>query len=253
MLRWTQPSAIIPGGPVAEAQGTRDPVIVLAGGLGTRLRALDATRPKPMVLVEGQPFLYWLMKRLHAQGFRRFLLSTGYLAEQIEAHPWTKDFPDCAVSCHKESTPLGTGGATARIFAEARLQRAWVVNGDTLLSADLPSDGAQEEAFYTALAQGDVFDAEPNLHGDGTMVTRVASGGLFFDAGAVWARKEAFVGGSTAVPCALHDLLRGAMARRKVGCRLISSDCYDIGTPERFQRFGKYLTSGPQWLANSSL
>ena len=92
------------------------PVLLLAGGFGTRLRSVDSTRPKPMVLVEGKPFLHWLVAYYVRQGFRHFLISTCYLAEIIEQYPWAEHFQDCRFEFYRESTPLGTGGAVRRIF-----------------------------------------------------------------------------------------------------------------------------------------
>jgi histidinol-phosphate phosphatase family protein len=60
--------------------------VVLCGGLGTRMRPYTNTTPKPMVLCNGKPFLWHLLNQLWEQGISRFLLLTGYLAEQIEEY-----------------------------------------------------------------------------------------------------------------------------------------------------------------------
>lgn len=57
--------------------------VILCGGLGTRLRPITDTMPKPMVPVNGKPFLYYLLDQLSGQGIKRFVLLTGYLGEQI--------------------------------------------------------------------------------------------------------------------------------------------------------------------------
>lgn len=57
--------------------------VLLCGGLGTRLRPLTDNIPKPMVLVNGKPFLHYLLDQLSGQGIKRFVLLTGYLGEQI--------------------------------------------------------------------------------------------------------------------------------------------------------------------------
>lgn len=61
-------------------------VVILCGGLGTRLRPLTESLPKPMAPVNGRPFLEHLMRQLSDQGLRRFTLLTGYLGETIRAH-----------------------------------------------------------------------------------------------------------------------------------------------------------------------
>lgn len=62
---------------------TLNQAVILCGGLGTRLRPLTDNLPKPMVMVNGKPFLYHLLKQLSEQGVTRFLLLTGYLGERI--------------------------------------------------------------------------------------------------------------------------------------------------------------------------
>jgi glucose-1-phosphate cytidylyltransferase len=62
------------------------PVVILAGGLGTRLREETAFRPKPMVEVGGRPLLWHIMKMYDHFGFRRFVLPVGYLGDMIKAY-----------------------------------------------------------------------------------------------------------------------------------------------------------------------
>ena len=64
-------------------------VVVLCGGLGTRLREVSGGLPKPMVPIQGRPFLEILIANIARQGFRRFILCVGYKAEVIK-HQFTK-------------------------------------------------------------------------------------------------------------------------------------------------------------------
>ena len=73
-------------------------VILLAGGLGTRLSTYTDTIPKPMIDCNGKPFLWYLLQQLYEQGIDEFILLTGYLAEKIEdcvkpglEHPMIRD------------------------------------------------------------------------------------------------------------------------------------------------------------------
>lgn len=66
--------------------GAELPIVILAGGLGTRLREETAFRPKPMVDVGGRPLLWHIMKMYDHYGFRRFVLPVGYLGDMIKAY-----------------------------------------------------------------------------------------------------------------------------------------------------------------------
>jgi NDP-sugar pyrophosphorylase family protein len=220
----------------------KPPVIILAGGMGTRLRALDSSRPKPMVLVRGKPFLHWLVDHLRGEGFKDYILSTGYMAEIVETYPWTTEFPRTHFKMYRETSPLGTGGAVQAIFREyADMGEAWIVNGDTLLSEAFPEIPADADAFYTTLTAGQVFDAKPNLLIDGDFVVAESASGQYFDAGAVWVTRRAIEKYAGDFPFSLHRVLGNAMAARRVKWAAIGGTCYDIGTPERFRRFEAYL------------
>ena len=62
------------------------PVIILAGGLGTRLKSVVNNRPKPMALINNRPFLEYLMNYWINQNIESFIISTGYLGHQIKDH-----------------------------------------------------------------------------------------------------------------------------------------------------------------------
>jgi D-glycero-alpha-D-manno-heptose 1-phosphate guanylyltransferase len=109
--------------------------IVLAGGLGTRLRSRVADRPKPMAEVAGKPFVAWLLDYLAAQGVTAIIFSLGYRGEMIADYFGT-DYGGLAIRYAVEETPLGTGGAIRLALAESRQDPVWVVNGDTMLCLD---------------------------------------------------------------------------------------------------------------------
>lgn len=225
------------------------PVLFLAGGFGTRLRQVNDQVPKPMVPVLGKPFLHWLAESYYAQGFREFVFSTGYKAEVIESYDWERFFPKARVQFYREETPLGTGGATKTIFEKFHLERAWIVNGDTLLPAVLPAveklRSLECDSVYMVLKPTALFDAVPNLLTADHHVIGEQEGGQYFDAGAVYVEKKAFRLFSGQAPFSMHALLKPAMNQRRVGYWVLDGTCYDMGTPERLKRLEGYLQALP--------
>jgi D-glycero-alpha-D-manno-heptose 1-phosphate guanylyltransferase len=116
--------------------------IVLAGGLGTRLRGVVPDLPKPMAPVAGQPFLAWILDRLADARFERVVLAVGYRHEAIRHHfgPAYRGMP---LHYSVEESPLGTGGAIRLAGDQVGRDPVFVLNGDTFLELDY---GAMREA-----------------------------------------------------------------------------------------------------------
>jgi D-glycero-alpha-D-manno-heptose 1-phosphate guanylyltransferase len=110
--------------------------VVLAGGLGTRLRAAVPDVPKCMAPVAGLPFLSYVVNTLRLQGIERFVFSLGYKAEVIENFLKTA-YPTLRYSTVVENEPLGTGGAIKLSLTQCETADVLVVNGDTLFKIDL--------------------------------------------------------------------------------------------------------------------
>lgn len=109
--------------------------IVLAGGLGTRLRGVVPDLPKPMAPVAGRPFLAWILDDLAAAGFDRAVLAVGYRHEAIREH-FGPAYRGLSLEYSVEDRPLGTGGAI-RLAAEGMPDEpTFVLNGDTYLEVD---------------------------------------------------------------------------------------------------------------------
>ncbi|MBV8523989.1 MAG: nucleotidyltransferase family protein [Acetobacteraceae bacterium] len=110
--------------------------IILAGGLGTRLRSRVANTPKPMALVAGRPFLEWLLQGLAGQGFSRVILAVSYLREQVMSH-FGSHWGGINISYAVEPEPLGTGGAIRHALAAVvTTGPVFVFNGDTIAPFD---------------------------------------------------------------------------------------------------------------------
>jgi len=110
--------------------------IILAGGLGTRLREAVPDLPKCMAPVAGKPFIFYVINYLRMQGIEKFIFSLGYKHEIIEEY-LQNHFPTLRYETVTEDEPLGTGGAILLACTIAKEKNVVVVNGDTLFKADL--------------------------------------------------------------------------------------------------------------------
>jgi D-glycero-alpha-D-manno-heptose 1-phosphate guanylyltransferase len=110
--------------------------IILAGGLGTRLRSVVAELPKCMANVAGKPFIYYVIKQLEKQGIEKFIFSLGYKHEVIEAYINTQ-FTTLNTQFVIEHEPLGTGGAILLACKKATEKNVLILNGDTMFSIDI--------------------------------------------------------------------------------------------------------------------
>ena len=110
--------------------------VILAGGMGTRLKSVTGELPKPMVDVCGTPFLYRLMKRLESQGCTRIVLSLCYRADYIIEQIKIASPVSCVVDFAVENSPLDTGGAIKLASQFITSKQFMVLNGDTYCDID---------------------------------------------------------------------------------------------------------------------
>src|SRR5512135_508773 len=85
--------------------------VILAGGLGERIKAKYPDTIKSLILFHGKPFIYYQLKLLKRNGFNDIIICSGYGAEQLAAYLVTNDFDMHIKFSHDGDTPLGTGGA----------------------------------------------------------------------------------------------------------------------------------------------
>jgi D-glycero-alpha-D-manno-heptose 1-phosphate guanylyltransferase len=128
--------------PTTTAAEPRLQAIVLAGGLGTRLRSVVPDLPKPMAPVAGRPFLAHVLDALVAAGFEAAVLAVGYRHAAIRDH-FGHCYRGMPLRYSIESSPLGTGGAIRLAGMQTSADPVFVLNGDTYLALDY-------RAMYTA-------------------------------------------------------------------------------------------------------
>lgn len=116
-----------------------NPVFIMAGGFGTRLRPLTDDTPKPMLKVGGKPILETLIERFKQAGFVNFYISTHYLPEKIRDYFSNGTALGVNITYVHEDAPLGTGGALGLLPEDVPNLPLLMINGDVLTSVDFES------------------------------------------------------------------------------------------------------------------
>lgn len=105
--------------------------ILLAGGLGTRLKNVVTDVPKVLAPVGGKPFIEYLLDYLVASGVGRVILSVGFEREKI-IQRYSKGYGSLTIAFSEEESPLGTGGAMKLAISQCKENQVFVLNGDSI-------------------------------------------------------------------------------------------------------------------------
>ena len=114
--------------------------IILAGGMGTRLKTIISDLPKPMAPIMNVPFLTYQLNYLKHFGIKKVIFSVGYLSEKIIAH-YNQSFENINIEYSIEKNPLGTGGGIRMAMSNLKEDLVLILNGDSFFDLNL-------EQFY---------------------------------------------------------------------------------------------------------
>ncbi|MEK6899523.1 MAG: HAD-IIB family hydrolase [Nanoarchaeota archaeon] len=127
-----------------------DIAVVLAGGLGTRLRPLTESMPKPLLPVHGKPIVEHTIRQLAKHGVKRIVLSIGYKADLLQDYFKDGRKLGVEISYSLETEPLGTGGAVKKAAAGIE-EPFFLVWGDNLMDIDYSSLRNQFAEYKTPI------------------------------------------------------------------------------------------------------
>jgi len=229
--------------------------VILAGGLGTRLRSAVPDLPKSMAPINGRPFLEYQLNYWIAQGINRFVLSVGYRHEVIVKYFGIR-YKGAVLDYAIEERPLGTGGGVLLAVEKAGFDSPFLLlNGDTYFAADwtalnayaLAQDADWCFSLFRTSEQGRYMGLEVSPEGRITSMksgnmggSRLANGGVYWVHPRAW-RGVGFSAGETA--SLEDDILPSAMAsgRRLFGMEVVGT-FIDIGVPDDYHRAASLLT-----------
>jgi NDP-sugar pyrophosphorylase family protein len=130
--------------------------VILAGGLGARIREMYPSIPKPMIEVCGSPLIEWVIRYFFTQGLTDFCISVGYKAEVIEKYFKGRPANGLRLHCMREESPQGTaGGFLLSAVKFHNKDYLLAANGDSLILADLsPAFEMVRRGHYDAVIIG---------------------------------------------------------------------------------------------------
>lgn len=218
--------------------------MILAAGLGTRMRPLTDRCPKPLLPAGGKPLIAHHLERLRAAGIREVVINVSYRAEQlIDALGDGAGF-GLSIAWSREDEPLETGGGIRRALPLLGEAPFLLVNGDVWCDLD-PAPLALPEGDLAHLVLVD--NPEHHPHGD----FHLDASGRVFETGEP---RLTFAGLSLIDPALvaseppgafpLAPLLKRAMAAGRVSGRHHRGSWIDVGTPERLEALDRHLRGG---------
>ena len=234
------------------------PALVLAAGLGTRLRPLSGLRAKAALPVAGQPLVVRILRQLRAAGITRIVINLHHRAETITRIVGDGTHLGLAVRYSWESEVLGSGGGPARAVPLLASDRFFIVNGDTLgevpfveLAAAHVRSGAEANlavaaadlSKYNALLS-DEDGAFAGIVPRGTALAPAAARRAWHFLGVQAANAAAFAGVDPSRPSdSLREVYAASTASRGGAVRLFPSAgaFHDIGTPADYLRTAQAL------------
>jgi D-glycero-D-manno-heptose 1,7-bisphosphate phosphatase len=220
--------------------------VILVGGQGTRLGSLTASTPKPLLPVDGRPFLELLLLEAARHGLTHIVLLAGYLANQFDRYEGIRRLAgrDVKITVIREDVPLGTGGALSMLRGAAD-EQFLLLNGDTWFGIDLRSfvsSGFSRAQSQVKIALRRVDDASRYglVETSDGLVTRFAEkasshrGGGTINAG-VCLLHSRFLDRITHVPCSLEAELFTELSGQGL-LEAVSADGFfiDIGVPSDY-------------------
>ncbi|HEV7484442.1 MAG TPA: sugar phosphate nucleotidyltransferase [Thermoanaerobaculia bacterium] len=211
-------------------------VAILAGGFGTRLGSLAQGLPKPMIPINGRPYLERVIDSFVRCGLRDIVLLTGYRAEVIEEHFGDGKRFGANITYSRETEPLGTGGAIRE--ARALLGETFVMTyGDVLRYFDYDRFVAAHDEPCVAVYPRRTIG---NVDVDGDRVIRFdkqAPELPFIDAGFSLMPSSVIDLLPLSGPCSFEESIFPRLAAdRRLACEIVDHGFFDIGTPEELAR-----------------
>ena len=218
--------------------------MILAGGLGTRLRGIVEDLPKPMARVAEKPFLEWLIRQVRSHEIRSAVLCTGYLGNIVEEYFGDGSKWGLSLSYSRETLPMGTAGALRLAIEKTRARTLLVLNGDSYCRYDLKRLLTAHESQKAAATLWLVPVAERLRYGtvatnpDGSVSSfvekDVKAEGEYINAGVYLLNRDLIASIPQNIKLSLETEVLPSLVGRGLYAVRGEGPFIDIGTPESF-------------------
>ncbi len=238
------------GGPVTGAEEIITAVI-LAGGMGTRLRPVVSDRPKILAEIHGRPFITFILDQIAmVGGISDVILCTGYMADAVRS-TLGNTYKELNILYSEEKSPLGTGGALRHSLPKIRSKYALIMNGDSYTECNLEEyvqwffeQDIKASLLITEVEDGDRFGKVEIAHNGMVRAFRekeVGLGGGWINAG-VYILKTSLINTiPEGVPYSIEQDFFPKLTEGILYGYRVQSPFLDIGTPESFAMAGDFF------------
>jgi len=220
--------------------------IILAGGLGTRLRSVVNDVPKPMAPINNKPFLEYILEFLNEQGFNRIILSVGYKWEDIKNY-FGDGFKNIELIYNIEKEQLGTGGAIKDSLKYADNEKVYVLNGDTFFDIDLSKMKLEDSLIEIVLKEMKDFNRYGVVEIDANGYIQnfkekayykqgVINGGIYL------LNKRIFDNFDLPKKFSFEEFLESNFKNLKAKGKIFDGYFIDIGIPEDYEKAKRYFS-----------
>jgi len=237
-------------------------IVILTGGLGTRLRSVISDRPKVLVDICERPFLTFLLNQLVTAKAREVVLCTGFLADKVH-EIFGNTYKSLKISYSRESEPLGTGGALRLALPHLKSDPVLIMNGDSFVDVDLT--GYMEWFFKKDRWASLLLVKVPNTVRYGTVIvaederlTAFAEKGLdarpgWINAGIYIMKKSLVASIPTGIAFSLEREFFPSLVDKGLYGFSINGEFIDIGTPESYLRAQEFFLNKKFLDGNNSI
>ena len=215
--------------------------IVLAGGLGTRLRSVVSDLPKPMAPIGNKPFLEYILKYLQKNGITRAILSVGYKWETIKEYFGYK-WENIELVYSVEDEPLGTGGAIKKAMKQLKTGQVYIINGDTFFDVDLKSLVLEDNSkLILSLKHMINFDRYGCVESDDNNLVKAFTEKGYRESGNInggiyLASKNIFDNFDLDEKFSFEEFMQVNFEELKISVKVFENYFIDIGIPEDYEK-----------------